>query len=136
MTGPSPQPVTAPPEKAARQRLLSLDVFRGITVAAMILVNNPGSWNSVYGPLKHAPWHGCTPADLVFPFFLFIVGVAITYALSTLKDQPEKHNRAMLRIGKRSLILFGLGLFLALFLPFSLLPSAYPAFCNGLPWCF
>jgi predicted acyltransferase len=115
MTRPSPLPVTAPPEKAARQRLLSLDVFRGITVAAMILVNNPGSWSSIYGPLKHAPWNGCTPTDLVFPFFLFMVGVAITYALSTLKDQPEKHNQAMLRIGKRSLILFGLGLFLALF---------------------
>ncbi|MFM7852950.1 MAG: DUF5009 domain-containing protein, partial [Flammeovirgaceae bacterium] len=56
-----------------QERLYSLDVFRGITVAAMILVNNPGSWDSVYAPLLHAHWHGCTPTDLIFPFFLFIV---------------------------------------------------------------
>ena len=63
------------------QRLLSLDFFRGLTVAAMILVNNPGSWAHIYPPLEHAEWHGCTPTDLVFPFFLFIVGVSIAYAM-------------------------------------------------------
>ena len=51
-------------------RLMSLDVFRGMTIAGMMLVNNPGSWGHIYPPLKHAPWHGCTPTDLVFPFFL------------------------------------------------------------------
>jgi predicted acyltransferase len=70
-------------------RLLSLDVFRGLTVAAMILVNNPGSWSHIYGPLKHADWHGCTPTDLIFPFFLFIVGVSISYALGSKKGNVK-----------------------------------------------
>src|SRR5205814_1809596 len=58
-------------------RLVSLDAFRGLTMAAMVLVNNPGTWRAVYAPLKHADWHGLTPTDVIFPFFLFIVGVAI-----------------------------------------------------------
>ncbi|HEX6124502.1 MAG TPA: DUF5009 domain-containing protein, partial [Pyrinomonadaceae bacterium] len=62
-------------------RLISLDVFRGMTIAAMVLVNNPGTWSAIYGPLKHAEWHGITPTDYIFPFFLFIVGVAIPIAL-------------------------------------------------------
>ena len=62
-------------------RLTAVDVFRGMTIVAMILVNNPGDWATIYWPLKHAEWHGCTPTDLVFPFFLFIVGVAIVLAL-------------------------------------------------------
>src|SRR3982750_3587342 len=65
----------------ATARMLSLDAFRGMTVAGMILVNNPGTWSAIYSPLEHAPWHGWTPTDLVFPFFLFIVGVSITLAL-------------------------------------------------------
>ena len=60
-----------------KDRMISLDVFRGLTVGLMILVNNPGSWSHIYGPLRHAKWHGWTPTDLVFPFFLFIVGVAM-----------------------------------------------------------
>ena len=96
-------------------RLLSLDFFRGATVAAMILVNNPGDWGNIYGPLKHAEWHGCTPTDLVFPFFLFIVGVSIAYAMGSKKLEPATHNKTILKAVKRSLILFGLGLFLALF---------------------
>lgn len=64
------------------KRLVSLDFFRGATVAAMILVNNPGSWSYMYGPLQHAPWHGWTPTDLIFPFFLFIVGVSIVLAFT------------------------------------------------------
>ena len=63
-------------------RLVSLDFFRGITIAGMILVNNPGSWKYIYPPFKHAEWHGWTYTDTIFPFFLFIVGVAITFALS------------------------------------------------------
>jgi predicted acyltransferase len=96
-------------------RLLSLDVFRGITVAAMILVNNPGSWANIYPPLRHAEWHGATPTDLIFPFFLFIVGVSITYALSGKKLEVGDHSQLILKICKRSLILFALGLFLHLF---------------------
>ncbi len=96
-----------------QNRLLSLDVFRGITVAAMILVNNPGDWDHVYAPLLHAHWNGCTPTDLIFPFFLFIVGVSISFALGSAKTQP--HNAVILKVVKRGAILFGLGLFLSLY---------------------
>ena len=98
-----------------KQRLLSLDVFRGATVAAMILVNNPGSWSHIYPPLAHASWHGCTPTDLVFPFFLFIVGVSIAYSMGTRKLDTTTHNQTLIKAAKRGLILFGLGLFLSLF---------------------
>lgn len=96
-------------------RLLSLDVFRGITVAAMILVNNPGDWGAIYPPLRHAEWHGVTPTDLIFPFFLFIVGVSITFSLSGRKYDEAGHTKLIGKILKRSLILFGLGLLLHLF---------------------
>lgn len=97
------------------QRLLSLDFFRGLTVAMMILVNNPGSWGNIYAPLEHAEWNGCTPTDLVFPFFLFIVGVAIVYAMSSRKQDPLTHQKTIVKALKRGLTLFGLGLFLAIF---------------------
>ena len=96
-------------------RLLSLDFFRGATVAAMILVNNPGDWGNIYAPLEHAEWNGCTPTDLIFPFFLFIVGVSIAYAMGSKKTDPATHNKTILKALKRALILFGLGLFLSLF---------------------
>ena len=63
-----------------KQRVISVDIFRGLTIALMILVNTPGTWSAVYGPLLHAEWHGYTPTDLVFPFFLFIVGTSIVFA--------------------------------------------------------
>lgn len=97
------------------QRLLSLDFFRGLTVAAMILVNNPGSWGHIYAPLEHAEWNGCTPTDLVFPFFLFIVGVSIAFAMGSKKEDPSLHNKTILKALKRGLILFGLGFILAFF---------------------
>jgi predicted acyltransferase len=102
------------------ERLLSLDVFRGITIAGMILVNNPGTWKYVYPPLRHAEWHGCTPTDLIFPFFLFIVGVAVTYSLSKRKAQGIPQSKLILQIGKRSIILFLLGLIMAGFPYFDL----------------
>jgi len=80
----------------------------------MILVNNPGSWAHIYAPLKHAEWNGCTPTDLIFPFFLFIVGVSISYALGS-KKQRMSHSKLIMTALKRALILFGLGLFLSLF---------------------
>ena len=97
------------------QRLLSLDVFRGATVAAMILVNNPGDWGNIYMPLEHSGWNGCTPTDLIFPFFLFIVGVSVAYAMSGKKADPATHNQTILRAVKRAAILFGLGLFLSVY---------------------
>ncbi|MHA4893950.1 acyltransferase family protein [Pedobacter sp. PWIIR3] len=99
----------------APNRLLSLDVFRGATVAAMILVNNPGDWGNIYAPLEHAEWNGCTPTDLIFPSFLFIVGVSISYAMGTKKLDPASHKNILLKAFKRALILFGLGIFLSLF---------------------
>ncbi len=66
----------------AQERLISLDAFRGLTVAAMVLVNNPASWTFVYAPLRHAAWHGWTPTDLIFPFFLFIVGMSMALSFA------------------------------------------------------
>ncbi|UOG73729.1 heparan-alpha-glucosaminide N-acetyltransferase domain-containing protein [Hymenobacter tibetensis] len=117
-------------------RLVSLDVFRGITVAAMILVNNPGDWGHIYVPLEHAAWHGCTPTDLIFPFFLFIVGVSIVYALDGARRQPETHGRTMVRILKRSAILFGLGLFSALFPNFDFETVRIPGVLARISWVF
>src|SRR5689334_24381171 len=98
----------------SKPRLESLDAFRGLTVAAMILVNNPGSWSFVYPPLRHAEWHGCTPTDLIFPFFLFIVGISIHFSYQD-KLQDGLSKTALAKIAKRALIIFGLGLFLTLF---------------------
>jgi predicted acyltransferase len=89
-------------------RLISLDVFRGITIAGMILVNNPGSWENIYSPLEHAAWHGLTPTDLVFPFFLFIVGVSITLALSARSAKAGSKSDLYLKIARRTLIIFHL----------------------------
>jgi predicted acyltransferase len=86
-------------------RLLSLDVFRGITVAAMILVNDPGDWGHIYPPLEHSKWNGCTPTDLVFPFFLFIVGVSIVYAMQRKAADPANHGRMLLGALRRGVIL-------------------------------
>ena len=94
-------------------RLVSLDIFRGLTVAFMIIVNTPGSWQFVYAPLRHAKWHGCTPTDMVFPFFLFIVGISIWYSMK--KYGQDLNNSSLLRIIRRTASIFALGLFLAIF---------------------
>ncbi|MGI4019865.1 MAG: acyltransferase family protein [Janthinobacterium lividum] len=101
--------------KSSKPRLLSLDVFRGITVAMMTLVNNPGSWAHIYTPLEHSEWNGCTPTDLVFPFFLFIVGVSIVFALESKKADPALHRQLIIGIIRRAVILFTIGLVLSLF---------------------
>lgn len=96
-------------------RLISLDVFRGLTVMAMILVNNPGDWGHIYPPFEHAEWNGCTPTDLIFPFFLFIVGVSLVYALDGVKRQRGPQSAVLLRVLRRAAVLFGLGLLLSLY---------------------
>jgi predicted acyltransferase len=93
------------------QRFYSLDVFRGATVCLMILVNNPGSWSHIYAPLEHAPWHGLTPTDLVFPFFLFAVGNALSFVMPRLQAADEA--AFWKKITRRSLLIFAIGLFLA-----------------------
>lgn len=92
------------------QRFYSLDVFRGATVALMILVNNPGSWAHIFPPLEHAAWHGVTPTDLVFPFFLFAVGNAMAFVMPKLDAAGE--GAFWKKVIKRSLLIFGIGLFL------------------------
>ena len=99
--------------RSATERLVSLDVFRGLTIAGMVLVNNPGSWSHIYWPLGHASWHGWTPTDLIFPFFLFIVGVSITLALGPRLGKADVSRNVYWKIIKRALIIFALGLFLA-----------------------
>ncbi|MEL7119903.1 MAG: DUF5009 domain-containing protein [Bacteroidota bacterium] len=110
-------------------RLRSLDVFRGITIAGMILVNNPGSWGHVYPPLLHAEWHGITPTDWIFPFFLFIVGVAIPLAVSKRLSRGDSKQKVLLKSLSRAGIILGLGLFLAAFPNFGM-----PAGIKGIQW--
>ncbi len=92
-----------------RERLVSLDVFRGMTIAGMVLVNNPGTWSAIYGPFKHAEWHGITPTDYIFPFFLFIVGVAIPIALSKRIDEGITRS-VYFKIATRASLIFALGI--------------------------
>ncbi len=99
-------PAGAPP------RLTSLDVFRGLTIAAMLLVNNPGTWDHVYWPLEHAEWNGWTPTDLVFPFFLFIVGMAVTFSLAYWTERGATAPELLAKVAVRAAIIFGLGLLL------------------------
>ncbi len=96
-------------------RLVSLDAFRGATIAAMLLVNNPGSWAHVHAPLRHAEWHGWTPTDLIFPFFLFIVGVAMTFSFGKHRASGADRRALLGKATRRAAILFGLGLLLHAF---------------------
>lgn len=92
------------------QRYQSLDVFRGATVALMILVNNPGSWAHIFSPLEHASWHGLTPTDLVFPFFLFAVGNAMSFVMPKMAQGTDAN--FWKKVLKRTLMIFAIGLFL------------------------
>lgn len=94
-----------------KERFYSLDVFRGATVCLMILVNNPGTWSHIYDPLEHAPWHGLTPTDLVFPFFLFAVGNALAFVMPRLESGGDAI--FWKKVIRRSLLIFAIGLFLA-----------------------
>jgi predicted acyltransferase len=93
-------------------RLESLDVFRGVTIAAMILVNDPGSWDSIYSPLEHADWNGWTPTDLIFPFFLFIVGMSMTLSFASRSRRGATRGSLALHVVRRSAVIFAIGLFL------------------------
>jgi len=95
------------------KRFLALDALRGFTVAAMILVNTPGSWSHIYAPLQHAQWHGWTPTDFIFPFFLFITGSAMAFSLGNQMANPTP--ALILRIVKRGCLIFLIGLFLNAF---------------------
>lgn len=102
-----------------KERMISLDVFRGLTVGLMILVNNPGSWSHIYAPLRHAKWHGWTPTDLVFPFFLFIVGVAMALSFGKRVEAGADIAALKRKVWSRGAIIIGFGLFLGGF-PFNI----------------
>ena len=99
---------------ATTNRLISLDAMRGFTIAAMILVNYPGSWEHIYQPLEHAEWNGLTPTDLIFPFFLFIVGVSITLSYTKLIEKGTSKKELYKKIALRALKIFAVGVFLSL----------------------
>jgi predicted acyltransferase len=93
--------------KILNNRYLALDVLRGMTIAFMIIVNTPGSWRNLYGPLAHADWHGFTPTDLVFPTFLFVVGNAMSFALKKLNEMSA--NDFYKKVFKRAALIFAIG---------------------------
>lgn len=122
-------------EEIKKTRLLSLDVFRGMTIAGMILVNNPGTWEAIHPPLQHAAWNGITPTDYIFPFFLFIVGTAIPLAFGKrLEDDGEKN--IYLKIVRRAGIIFLLGLFIAAFPFFDFSTLRIPGVLQRIAVCY
>jgi predicted acyltransferase len=120
----------------AAGRMAALDVFRGLTIAGMILVNNPGSWGAIHPPLEHAAWHGWTPTDLVFPFFLFIVGVSIALALARRAEAGGSRRDLYLKIVRRTLIIFALGLVLAGFPRYELSTLRIPGVLQRIAVCY
>jgi predicted acyltransferase len=106
---------TATTSSSRSERLLALDVFRGLTVAGMLLVNQPGDWGAIYPPLAHAPWHGWTPTDLIFPFFLFIVGVTTHLSIEARRSRGEDERAIVMQIARRATLIVLCGLLLASF---------------------
>src|SRR3954464_5605103 len=119
--GPRPAATSAAPVKPVRERLLSLDVFRGLTVAGMLLVNDPGTWSSIYPPLEHAAWNGWTPTDLIFPFFLFIAGVTTALSLDARRARGDDDKAIRRQIIRRGFLIF----------LFGFLMSGFPFFTWG-----
>src|ERR1041385_6342129 len=121
------KPLTAPIQQDAprkptpgAKRLISLDIFRGMTIAGMILVNNPGNWSAVYAPLDHAEWNGWTPTDLIFPFFLFIVGISMHLSFESRRSKGSSRGDLMKHAARRAAIIYGIGLFLSAFPKFDI----------------
>ena len=112
---------------ATAARLESLDVFRGMTMAAMVIVNNPGDWEHVHAPLLHADWHGWTPTDLIFPAFLFIVGITLTLSRS---------HASWPRLLRRTLLLIGLGLLLDAFPFYQFETMRFPGVLQRIGLCY
>jgi predicted acyltransferase len=111
------EPVLAPSPVVprTRERLISLDVFRGMTVAGMLLVNNPGTWSAIYPPLGHASWHGWTPTDLIFPFFLFIVGITTYLSREVRRERGDEDRTIIRQTLRRGALIFLFGLALSAF---------------------
>jgi predicted acyltransferase len=117
-------------------RVVSLDVFRGITIAGMILVNNPGSWQHVYAPLRHAEWHGWTPTDMVFPFFLWISGLAMTLSFARRKAEGADRGRLLLHAARRGALIFLLGFMLNLLPNFDFANVRIPGVLQRIGICY
>ncbi|MBM3791918.1 MAG: DUF5009 domain-containing protein [Acidobacteria bacterium] len=126
----------APTKAPGAGRLTSLDVFRGATIAGMLLVNNPGTWSAVYSPLLHAEWHGWTFTDTIFPFFLWTVGVAMTLSFAKRVEQGADRSRLALHVVRRSAIIFGLGLFLSGFPYYNLSTIRIPGVLQRIAVCY
>ena len=124
------------PDAMQPGRLESLDVFRGATIAAMILVNNPGTWDAVYPPLRHADWHGWTFTDLVFPFFLWISGVALTLSFAKRVGRGDSRRRLFLHTLRRAACIFGLGLLLNGFPYYDLATLRIPGVLQRIAVCY
>ena len=123
-------------ETPFRDRLMSLDVFRGATIAAMLLVNDPGTWSAVYPPLLHAPWHGWTFTDTIFPFFLWITGMALTLSTAKRIDRGADRRDLLLHALRRSAIIFAIGLFLAGFPYFRFATIRIPGVLQRIAVCY
>jgi predicted acyltransferase len=118
------------------ERLLSLDVFRGATIAAMILVNNPGDWTNTYPALLHVDWHGWTFTDTIFPFFLWIVGVAMTFSFAKRVERGDDRGRLWLHTLKRAALIFLVGLFLNGFPTYNLATIRIPGVLQRIAICY
>lgn len=116
-------------------RLRSLDVFRGLTIAAMVLVNNPGDWSHIYPPLRHAAWNGCTFTDWIFPFFLFIVGVAMTLSIERARTLGVAPGALLVKLWRRSLLIVLIGLALNFIPSFDLATWRFPGVLQRIGLC-
>jgi predicted acyltransferase len=128
-------------EISRRSRLVSLDAFRGATIAGMILVNNPGSWSDSYGQLKHSAWNGWTFTDMIFPFFLWIMGVAMTFSFARRRESGATPGTMMVHVLRRALIIFALGIVVNGFpfgagAPFSLATLRIPGVLQRIAICY
>ena len=123
-------------QTATTARLISLDAFRGATIAAMILVNDPGSWDAVYAPLLHAEWHGWTFTDTIFPFFLWIAGVSLTLSFAARMARGDSRATLLAHAMKRSALLFLIGLFLNAFPHFDFAALRIPGVLQRIAICY
>jgi predicted acyltransferase len=126
----------SPGAAGGAQRLLSLDVFRGLTIAGMILVNNPGSWSAIYAPLAHAEWHGWTPTDLIFPFFLFIVGVSMPLSFAKRARRGDTRGALLRHAAVRGALIIAVGLGMAAFPFFRLGTLRIPGVLQRIGVCY
>ena len=124
------------PNSPLSGRLVSLDVFRGATIASMMMVNNAGNWQAVYAPLKHAEWHGWTFTDTIFPSFLWIVGVAMTLSFAKRVERGDDRMKLFLHAARRAAIIFALGLLLNLMGKFSIATLRIPGVLQRIAVCY